>query len=87
MQHTQLLDLVRQQVRVTFQSQGSPILGDWCETILIRDGFYCGRRFTAENRRAIWFHEEQVIKFYGPDGDFLSSCATDDLGHRLSAAA
>ena len=87
MDHSQLLDHVRQQVRAAFQSQGSSILDDWCETILIREGFYCGRCFTVEDRRAIWFLEEQVIKFYGPNGDFVSSCATDDLGHHMSAAA
>jgi len=38
------------------------------ETILIRDGFFCGRRFQWESHTAVWFAEEQQIKFYGPDG-------------------
>jgi len=59
---------------------------DCCETILIREGFYCGRRFACDSHRAIWFLEEQVIKFYGPDGDFLSSQATSELQPSDAAA-
>jgi len=38
------------------------------ETILIRDGFYCGRRFQSEHMQAIWFIEEGEIKYYAVDG-------------------
>ena len=87
MQHTQLLDAVRHHVRQTFQSQGSEDLADWCETILIRDGFYCGRCFTCHDQRAIWFVEERVIKFYGTGGEFVSSLSTNELIDRDSAVA
>ncbi len=38
------------------------------ETILVRDGFYCGRRFQSEQVQAIWFIEEDQIKYYSADG-------------------
>lgn len=41
------------------------------ETILIRNGFYCGRRFATNGAHAIWFCEENQLKFYGDDGQLL----------------
>ncbi|MEO8493635.1 MAG: hypothetical protein ABI614_01090 [Planctomycetota bacterium] len=77
MPHAQLLENVRKQVRATFTAQGVEDLDDCCETILIRDGFYCGRCFACDSHRAIWFVEEKVIKFYGADGEFLISKSLD----------
>jgi hypothetical protein len=34
------------------------------ETILIRDGYYCGRRFHTDQHRAVWFIEEDELKIY-----------------------
>ncbi len=79
MQHAQLLDLVRRHVRATFATQGVQDLDDCCETILIRDGFYCGRCFACDNHRAIWFVEEKVIKYYGADNEFLMSQPIADV--------
>jgi hypothetical protein len=38
------------------------------ETILIRDGYYCGRRFEADAGAAVWFVEENQVKVYRADG-------------------
>src|SRR5437867_1836320 len=38
------------------------------ETILIRDGIYCGRRFDVEKGHAVWFLEEEQLKFFRDDG-------------------
>ena len=43
------------------------------ETLLIRDGFYCGRRFQLGDCSAIWFAEEQQVKFYDATGQFVES--------------
>lgn len=32
------------------------------ESILIRDGYYCGRRFDAGSLEAVWFLEEDQVK-------------------------
>lgn len=62
MQHAQLLERVRQMVKEKFTEQGIASLDDFCETILVRDGHYCGRCFTSGDLRAIWFIEEGVLK-------------------------
>lgn len=85
MQHAQLLETVRQRVRATFAAQGVEDVDDCCETILIRDGFYCGRCFACDNHRAIWFVEESAIKFYGEDGEFLTSHSIEE-GRQPEAA-
>ena len=34
------------------------------ESILIRDGYYCGRRFRLGELEAIWFVDEDQLKVY-----------------------
>lgn len=41
------------------------------ETILIRHGLYCGRKFQACGYEVVWFIEEDEIKFFGPGGNLL----------------
>ena len=38
------------------------------ETLLIRDVAYCGHRYQVGSHQAVWFIEEDEIKFHGPDG-------------------
>lgn len=38
------------------------------ESILIRDEFYCGRRFRSASHHAIWFTEEDELKIFQIDG-------------------
>ena len=54
------------------------------ETILIRNGFYCGRRYQATSAHAIWFCEENQLKFYGEQGTLLHVIANVD--HRVPQA-
>ncbi len=82
MQHATLLDKVRELVSQTFVAHDLADASDYCETLLVREGFYCGRCFTCDTMRAVWFAEEDVVKFYGADGEFLkaeSLTATSDL--------
>jgi hypothetical protein len=64
MQHAQLVERVRQIVRKTFAERGLTSFDDFCETILIREGLYCGRCFACGDFRAVWFLEENAIKFF-----------------------
>ena len=77
MQHTLQLDAVRHVVLRTFADFTSPS-SELFETVLIRDGFYCGRSFTCDDVRAVWFAEENVVKFYGSDGQFLQARGVSD---------
>ncbi len=38
------------------------------ESILIRDEFYCGRRFHTADHQAVWFIEEDELKIYRSSG-------------------
>jgi len=71
MQHIDWLEKARRLVAQTFASQGAEADEGFCETLLVRDGFYCGRCFSLSTMRAVWFAEENVVKFYGRNGEFL----------------
>lgn len=68
MSHNQLTNHVRQLVYETFREFGLSVEAVPEETILVRKGVYCGRRFDADGFHAIWFLEESQVKFYGPQG-------------------
>ena len=46
---------------------------DLHETLLIRNGLFCGRKFRAEGYLVVWFVEEDEIKFFSPCGELLKS--------------
>src|SRR5262245_29252798 len=73
MLHAQLLDIVRDTVRTAFAQQGLASCDDLSESIMIRDGYYCGRSFTCGGLRAVWFAEENLLKFFGHDNRLLYS--------------
>ena len=62
---------VRRLVIQTFEELGASTTQPPHETILVRDGFYCGHRFEQDRLQAIWFVEEGQVKFSGPDGSLL----------------
>ncbi len=45
------------------------------ETTLIRNGSYCGRRFSLAGFSLVWFQEEGQVKFYSPLGTLELSCS------------
>jgi len=53
------------------------------ESVLIRDGHYCGRRFCYEQFEAIWFVEENQLKLHRADGELF---ATLDVSSEQDAA-
>ncbi|MGI8980603.1 MAG: hypothetical protein ACR2FY_15350 [Pirellulaceae bacterium] len=64
MPHAQRIDEIRRQVSETFARMEIREPDHVRESILIRNGSYCGRRFEADGAYAIWFLEEDEIKFY-----------------------
>ena len=59
---------IRRLIGQTFQELGSPSTDPPRETLLIRNGTYCGHLFRRDDLRAVWFIEENQLKFYGADG-------------------
>ncbi|MDG2385035.1 MAG: hypothetical protein P8N76_25410 [Pirellulaceae bacterium] len=50
------------------------------ESLLIRNGHYCGHRFESGPLSAVWFCEEDQIKFHGKDGDLLMVMKPSTVG-------
>lgn len=75
-----MTEAVRALVRETFSELGLDTSSHWRETVLIREGAYCGRRFDVAGGHAIWFAEEQQIKFFLADGRL--ACKRDLLRPR-----
>jgi hypothetical protein len=73
MRHAHELERIRETVRCTFAAQGLDSLEDFAEAIMIRDGHYCGRLFTCGGLRAVWFVEENRLKFFGRNHELLLS--------------
>ncbi|MFO0870110.1 MAG: hypothetical protein U0935_14365 [Pirellulales bacterium] len=67
MDHLDYLERLRRYVRATFEEMGAdPQVIQ--ETLLLRGGHYCGRRFRAGGHLAVWFCDENEVKFYAPQG-------------------
>lgn len=49
------------------------------ESILIRDGFFCGRRFRGSTHRAVWFTEEDELKVHRADGTWVATLGGDAI--------
>ncbi|MCI0359203.1 MAG: hypothetical protein L0211_12050 [Planctomycetaceae bacterium] len=63
-----MTDRVRSLVFQAFAELGQAEPEPMRETILIRDGCYCGRRFETDAATAVWFLEENQVKVYQADG-------------------
>ena len=64
---------IRAAVAEQLSSFGAQSVDSLHETILIRDGLFCGRKFQCEGHEVVWFIEEDEIKFFSPCGDLLKS--------------
>jgi hypothetical protein len=74
MLHAAQMHEVRSLVEQTFHGMGADPASTPLESILVRDGYYCGRRFDCDGMQAVWFIEENEIKFYGRDGSVQCVC-------------
>lgn len=64
---------VRSYVANTLGSYGAQNLEELHESILIRGGLFCGRKYQCDGYQGIWFIEEDQIKFFAPCGNILLS--------------
>ena len=79
MSHSVQLERIRRFVLRTFLQYGADDSCSVGETILVQNGYYCGRRFTCNELHAVWFVEEGELKFYGEDGTVFKVIATDTI--------
>ncbi len=73
MDHSQLVQSVRQHVLESFRQLGATTEALSDESLLIRDGYYCGRRFQFEDFEARWFAEANTIEIFSGDGSVVES--------------
>jgi hypothetical protein len=66
------LESIRSEVRQRLTELGA-IGESVAETCLLQDSAYCGRRFSLGGFQAVWFLEENQLKYFGPSGELLSS--------------
>jgi hypothetical protein len=90
MPHAQLTEAVRRLVTETFARLGVDGAEAIRESILIRQGLYCGRRFETAGGYAIWFAEENQVKVFQDGGHVvdvlqLASALAAPPAQRLAA--
>jgi len=84
MSHLETVERVRSRIRALFLEAG--VAEDEIrETILVRGGHYCGRRFTAGACQAVWFVEEDQIKFTSSAGRIVTQPGLDTPIRRSAA--
>ncbi len=81
MDYVPLLDQIRSLICQTFAEFGGAMDRRPGEAVLIRDGYYCGRRFEADGLHAVWFTEEHEIKFYDRAGAVLRVVGLTAVAH------
>jgi hypothetical protein len=64
MPHARMIVAVRQLVAGALACVAGEGADSIRESILIRDGLYCGRRFETSAGYAIWFVEENQVKIF-----------------------
>jgi hypothetical protein len=76
MPHAELTQHVRQLVAEAFARAGMPQPADFTESILIKGGNYCGRKFVGSSGHAVWFVEENQLKLYNAEGQLIQVMST-----------
>jgi hypothetical protein len=66
---------------------GAPSQAETRESLLIREGTYCGHRIKKGDFHAVWFIEEDQVKVFGPDGALLDSVRPSVICGRSQKAA
>src|SRR5262245_22995268 len=81
MTHAEITQNVRELARDTLGAEPR-------ESILVRDGAYCGRRFDVEGAYAVWLIEEDQLTVFRADGSVLQTIervSTAVLSTRMAA--
>ena len=71
--------LIRQYIRSMMSVLGDQSLANVVESLLLRDGVYCGHCFRRAGYQVIWFVEENQIKLFGPDGSLIRTASIEEI--------
>lgn len=67
------VEKAREAIAWHLQALGVKRIETMHETMLIRNGLFCGRKFECEQHQVVWFLEEDEIKFFSPVGEMLKA--------------
>lgn len=67
------VERMRSAIAAQLQQFGVQQPVDLHETLLIRNGLFCGRKFQCDGYLVVWFIEEDEIKFFSPCSELLKS--------------
>jgi hypothetical protein len=87
MSTSSLADEIRRQVRHTLTEQGASDSATLSESILVRGGFLCGRRFELDGFSAVWFVEERQLKFFDRTGSVFTISRAGDVQRTVEPMA
>jgi hypothetical protein len=82
-----MLERIRAAISGELLALGVSDLAELRETILIRDGLFCGRKFRCCGHSVVWFMEENQIKFFGPAGNLLRTASPEQCLASLDQAS
>ncbi len=74
-----MLERIRTAIAAELGRLGILNSNDLRETILIREGLYCGRKFQCHGFSVIWFIEENEVKFFAPNGTVMVATSPERL--------
>lgn len=72
---------IRLYIAMRLESLGALADSNLTESLLMRDGNYCGHRFRRGDLQAVWFVDEDQIKFYNADGTVADKTAASEIEH------
>ena len=74
------VDAIRSRFASYVQQHGQTVDDEHLsETLLIRDGYFCGRKFSMSGYSLIWFLEENQIKIANAEGHVELSCTLENF--------
>ncbi len=84
-----MLERIREAIASELVRLGATDVSDMRETLLIRNGLFCGRKYQCLGFHVVWFMEENEIKFFGPTGQLLMATSLSSAWQKcqLSAAS
>ena len=85
MNATTPVERIRAAIALQLSQLGATDTDSVGESILIRNGLFCGRRFRCSGYQVVWFIEEDEIKFFSPCGDLLKSTSAIACIHEHEA--
>lgn len=78
-------ETIRQHVRQLVAEHGGDSQSEMAESLLIRGGHFCGRRFELDGMSAVWFVEENELKVYDRQGELLAAVDASSVEQRKAA--